>query len=128
MTLIENISEKSSLSRDYKRALGSVNNYLTKVNQASKSELPNRWVHLAERTLMQRPLLHYAEFFERYEGEPINEKNRDNVQALDSIIDEINLMWNTEENARKMRKFGGPEYNNLKNLYDKAMIILEEGK
>lgn len=125
MKRIGNIVPESGLSMDYMLALGPVSHYLERVEQMHDQGLPQRWLHLAERTLSMKPVLKYEQFFgsEEY-GEVVTEANREVVKHLDELVGEINSLWEPEEACAKMRARDSPECAKMRAIYRKAEALV----
>ncbi|MEK6928740.1 MAG: hypothetical protein AABW65_02170 [Nanoarchaeota archaeon] len=130
MKKIENIIKASGLSSDYLIALGSVEHYLKRVEQMHKENLPSRWMHLAERTLQQRPIKRYEGYFNSEESEDnvVNDENRENVNTVNGLVYKINLLWEDSDAAQKMRKPGSSECEKMAEYYLMIKKIVLYGK
>src|SRR4051812_33030571 len=96
---IPELSPSSQLSRQYILAFGSVAHYIKQVEQYHESHqttdpLPPRWLHLAERSLMHRPILKYQQYFSatdflhpKYTPEALHR-----IQLLDNQVHSINSL------------------------------------
>ena len=113
MEQVQNISERTGVSKDYILAFGALDNYLRRIE---KKEEP-RWINLAKNALMHRPLLKYEEYFakERY-GNVINGKNKETLEKLNKIVDEIN----------KIRDSGALDFERLNSLWKEINGILSQ--
>ncbi len=111
MEQVQNISERTGVSKDYILAFGALDNYLRRIE---KKEEP-RWINLAKNALLHRSLLRYEEYFtkERY-GDVINDKNHETVAQLNKIVDEIN----------KIRESGQLDFEKLNSLWKEINGIL----
>ncbi|GEM_PF-6450268 len=136
MKNIENILNKTGLSRDYKTALGPVEHYIRRVKEYhqikaqeienEKDSLPSRWLHLAERTLIHRTIKKYCDYFSPPEYEQVipNEQNSKYIVNLDEIIDEINIITSREGANKFLRDMKTQEFKKIEELYKKAINIL----
>ena len=111
MKQIPNILENTGISRDYRLAFGSIDNYIRRIEK--KEEL--RWIRLAENAFLNRPILKYKEYFNNSEYElAITNKNHERIKNLDELVEEINKM---RENKQK-------DYEKLSALWKKANRII----
>tara|TARA_Y100000310_G_C20649084_1_gene798347 strand:+ start:466 stop:801 length:336 start_codon:yes stop_codon:yes gene_type:complete len=77
----------SGVSKDYLIAFGSLDNYLQRV----ENDEPPRLQFLAKRAFIQRSIKKYDEFFNGVgKDELITDKNREAIERLNSIVDQLN--------------------------------------
>ena len=89
MSQVPNISAESSISKDYLLAFGSLDNFLRRIDK----DEPPRLKHLAKRAFLQRRIQKYKEYFNGIEsGQLITEQNKEAIQKLDIIVDQLNKM------------------------------------
>ena len=99
MSQVPNISTESGVSRDYIIAFGSLDNFLRRIDK----DEPLRLRPLAKRAFLQRKIQKYREYFDWIESEKlITDQNKEAVQKLDIIVDQINKMQ--EENSADYTK------------------------
>lgn len=111
MKEVQNISEKSGVSKEYMLAFGTLDNYLRRVD---KKEEP-RWVNLAKNAFLHRPILKYSEYFPPAEyGDVITEKNKETIKKLNNIVDELN----------KMRENNQTDYEKLSPIWEKVNQLI----
>lgn len=111
MSQVPNISTESGISRDYIIAFGSLDNFLRRVDK----DEPPRLRHLAKRAFLQRRIQKYREYFEWIESEKlITDQNKEAVQKLDTIVDQIN----------KMREENNADYAKLSILWKEINDII----
>lgn len=131
---IPEISSLSLLSRQYLLAMGSVGHYIKQIEQYHESHqtddpLPPRWLHLAERSLLHRPILKYLEYFkpEEFHHPHYNEEVLARIKALDELVDSFNNLLQTEGILRQLKAKESPEFQALRELYSKAKNIVTRG-
>ena len=98
---------RTGVSADYLKAFGTVDNCVRRVDKDEGS----RWIKLATRSFLGRRILSYEEFFDPSEFENVvNNRNREIVNQLNEIVDELNLM----------REQGDADHDRLSSLW--AMV------
>ena|SRR3989344_468867 len=116
---------RNGISLEYRLALGSVEHYLKQVERYKGDELGPRYIFMAARTLAQRPLLKYEEYFEPQEYEPaITEHNKNSVAQLNTVVDELNLLCMGEKAIQTLRSPASEESKRVTYLYHKAIGII----
>ena len=86
MKIQKNKSE-AGINKNYLIAFGSLDNYLQRV----ENDEPPRLQFLAKRAFIQRSIKKYAEFFNNInEDQLITDKNKEAIERLNSIVDQLN--------------------------------------
>ena len=122
---IENVG-KNGISADYFHALAPVKHYLSRVSETlSDDGIPKRWLFLASRTLMQRPIETYLVYFQDYSGLVVNEKNEPLIRNLDSLVGEINSICASPSAQRfLLNPQNSEEVKKITECYDGARKII----
>ena len=86
MKTVGNIT-KAGISSDYIRAFGTVDNCVRRV----ENKEGHRLIKLASRAFLGRKILKYSEYFSEDEyGSVVNDRNRDVIEKLDELVQELN--------------------------------------
>jgi hypothetical protein len=93
--IIPNIQPINWLSRDFKLAFGNLSNYLERIRDNESA----RTRHLAKRAFLHRQIPRYEEFFDPEKfSNVVNEKNKDNIEKINTYVDELNY-WRLNESV-----------------------------
>lgn len=126
--VVPNIHPKSGLSMDYRVALGTLHNFLERVEEKQKGyndDKANRTLFLAKRSLISRRILHYDEHFNQDEySNVIIHKNRVSVEAINGLVDRLNERRLRVELHNQNLNL---DYSDLKELSEKMDSILYRG-
>lgn len=132
---IPEVSSSSQLSRQYLLAMGSVAHYLKQVEEYHESHqtaepLPPRWLNLAERSLLHRPILKYQDYFSSVEFKhpSYNSEAQARLKSLDVLVENCNELLRQEGILSKLKAKNSSEFENLKNIYRKARNIVLTGQ
>ena len=118
---IPRISEKSKVSLDYMLALGSIKNFLDRIENNES----NRSIFLATRSLKDRRVFQYQEKFSPEEQEsPINEQNRPIVEQINLLVDKLNI---ERENLLFKNQDSKELYRRLNEIYQNIENIVYNG-
>ena len=94
MSEVPNIVKESGISRDYIIAFGSLDNYLRRI----KMDEPPRLRYLAKRAFLQREFRKYKDYFNQIgESQLVNDQNKEAIERLNAIVDELNKMREEEK-------------------------------
>ena len=131
MKTLENIPEGGDLSKDYLLAFGSVSHYLKRIAEYHESRktsepLPTRWLHLAERSLLHRPLLKYAEYFTPSELDALGLKPdaKTRLSKVDELVDHMNALLGQPGITSSLRENESLQLKQLSELYESVRQLV----
>ena len=112
------------LAREYLMVLGPLEHYCKRVEQVDTLGIGRRWINLAARTLIQRPIKRYSDFSSEIGREEKYAEGREAAANLDKIVDEINEFCKREDAHRLLINPKNGEVERLKDLTRKARLIV----
>jgi len=131
---IPEVSTKSQLSREYLLALGSIGHYIKQVEQYHESQqtedpLPPRWLRLAERSLLHRPIMKYREYFNSVEFQhpDYSQEVLNRLEYLDQLVESFNSLLQQEGILAQLKEKDSGKFSSLKEIYAKAKQVVTSG-
>jgi len=130
MKTLENVNEKTGLSRDYLIALAPAKNFVKRMTEKSDGEVGARWVHLAFRTMQQRGIIPYIEYFESL-GYDVPELTGEQTQygaRIDKLVYDINLPFNGTSNEHEVCNVEGEQFKLIESSTRRAVNLISIGR
>jgi hypothetical protein len=117
------MGEYNGLSRDYLLNLAPLEHYLTRASQLNDQELglKRRWMNLAARTLLQRPIVRYSDAINLNGQE--DERTKSSINEIEEIVQNINSLISNQD-ASSLTNPKEEMVSELRNMYNHAKRII----
>ena len=130
MKTLENVNVKTGLSRDYLNALAPAENFVKRVKENAEGVVEMRWVNLAYRTMQQRGVIPYRDYFESLEFEvpKLSGEQSQYGARLDELVSNINQPFDVGINLGAMCDVDKEYFKLVEDSTKKAVNLIRLGR